>query len=95
MRLQGRAEGEGNESGKGSVWASSYAIYSLLADLKGVKERLTWNMQVVTTPFLLVNPPTCSQYGQQSTSTTSRRDTSPVYRISIAPHPAYQFDYFL
>ncbi|KAM0664442.1 hypothetical protein ACQRIU_007024 [Beauveria bassiana] len=93
-RLQGRAEGEGNEGGQGSVWQVLYAMDFLLTKLESVKEEI----DIVNADSDGALP---SYYSAGVLAAWSKintyyelTDQSPIYRMAIALHPAYQFDYF-
>ncbi|KAM3537461.1 hypothetical protein ARSEF1564_009617 [Beauveria bassiana] len=93
-RLQGRADGEGNEGGQGSVWQVLYAMDFLLTKLESFKEQ-TDIMDADSEGAL---PP---YYSAGVLAAWSKINTdyeltgqSPIYRMAIALHPAYQFEYF-
>ncbi|KJZ70326.1 hypothetical protein HIM_10294 [Hirsutella minnesotensis 3608] len=93
-RLQGRADGEGNEGGQGSVWQVLYAMDFLLTKLESVKEEID-NVTVGSDGAL---PPHYSRGVLAAWSKINTyyelTDQSPIYRMAIALHPAYQFEYF-
>lgn len=93
-RLQSRADGEGNEGGQGSVWQVLYAMDFLLTKLESVKE----DIDAINTDDKDAIPP---YYRAGVLAAWSKintyyelTDQSPIYRMAIALHPAYQFEYF-
>ncbi|KAJ6436371.1 transposase-like protein [Purpureocillium lavendulum] len=93
-RLQCRADGDGNEGGQGSVWQVLYAMDFLLTKLESVKEEIH-AMDVDNKDEL---PPYYSAGVLAAWSKINTyyelTDRSPIYRMAIALHPAYQFEYF-
>ncbi|KAJ6436065.1 transposase-like protein [Purpureocillium lavendulum] len=93
-RLQCRADGEGNEGGQGSVWQVLYAMDFLLTKLESVKDEIH-AMDAYNEDEL---PPYYSAGVLAAWSKINTyyelTDRSPIYRMAIALHPAYQFEYF-
>ncbi|EJP62011.1 transposase-like protein [Beauveria bassiana ARSEF 2860] len=93
-RLQGRAESEGNEGGQGSVWQVLYAMDFLLTKLESVKEEI----DIMDADSEGALPPYYSAGVLAAWSKINAyyelTDQSPIYRMAIALHPAYQFEYF-
>ena len=93
-RLQSRADSEGNEGGQGSVWQVLYAMDFLLTKLESVKEEI----DVMDADNEDALPPYYSAGVLAAWSKINTyyelTDQSPIYRMAIALHPAYQFEYF-
>ncbi|KAM3552688.1 hypothetical protein MY1884_007078 [Beauveria asiatica] len=95
-RLQSRSriDGEGSEGGQGSVWQVLYAMDFLLTKLENVKEDINairaededavrpYYRAGVLAAWSKIN----TYYGLT--------DRLPIYRMAIAFHLAYQFEYF-
>jgi len=93
-RLQSRADGEGNEGGQGSVWQVLYAMDFLLTKLEGVKDKI----DLMDADDKDALPPYYSAGVLAAWSKINTyyelTDQSPIYRMAIALHPAYRFEYF-
>jgi hypothetical protein len=93
-RLQGRADSEGNEGGQGSVWQVLYAMDFLLTKLESVKEEIDImdaNSEGALPPYYSAG--VLAAWSKINTY-YGLTDQSPIYRMAIALHPAYQFEYF-
>ncbi|OAQ59076.1 transposase-like protein [Purpureocillium lilacinum] len=93
-RLQCRADGEGNEGGQGSVWQVLYAMDFLLTKLESVKEEIhamDADNKDELSPYYSAG--VLAAWSKINTY-YELTDRSPIYRMAIALHPAYQFEYF-
>ncbi|KAM3465668.1 hypothetical protein MY5147_009215 [Beauveria neobassiana] len=93
-RLQNRTDGEGSEGGQGSVWQVLYAMDFLLTKLESAKEdtdAIRAEDEDAAPPYYRAG--VLAAWSKINTY-YGLTDRSPIYRMAIALHPAYQFEYF-